>query len=148
MGLPFDNLIKQIHIEYANNNNLLVNESHPIYFYNSQCLKAFQVFRCIQKRKKSRQTKKLKNKYYIHAPNNMIKFWDNKREDEKMKEDTRTIDGNLECEEQIIDDLERFGRVRNTLMRYLRANFGERIANRALWRVNKRKTNGYLQENS
>ena len=78
----------------------------------------------------------------------MRRFWDNTREEENLEEDARTIDGNLECEEQIIEDIERFGRVRTTLMRSLRQNFGNDIANRALWRVRKRKTNGYLQENS
>lgn len=78
----------------------------------------------------------------------MRRFWDNKREEESLEEKERTIDGNLECEEQIIEDIERFGRVRTTLMKSLRNNFGNDIANRALWRVSKRKTNGYLQENS
>ena len=78
----------------------------------------------------------------------MGKFWDNAREEENSEEETRTIDGNLECEEQIIDDIERFGRVRTSLMKNLRKEFGNDIANRALWRVRKRKTNGYLQENS
>ena len=78
----------------------------------------------------------------------MRRFWDNEREEENIEEDTRTINGDLECEEQIIEDIERFGRVRTTLMKNLRQNFGNDIANRALWRVRKRKTNGYLQENS
>ena len=78
----------------------------------------------------------------------MRRFWDNTRDEESSEEDTRTIDGNLECEEQIIDDIKRFGRVRTSLMKNLRQNFGNDIANRALWRVRKRKTNGYLQENS
>ncbi|GKS67403.1 hypothetical protein YTPLAS73_09500 [Nitrosarchaeum sp.] len=78
----------------------------------------------------------------------MIKFWDSKREEENLKEETGTIDGNLACEEQIIKDIERFGRVRTILMKNLRQNYGETTANRALWRVRKRKTNGYLQENS
>ncbi len=76
----------------------------------------------------------------------MRKFWDNSRDEENLEEDTRTIDGNLECEEQIMTDIERFGRVRTTLMKSLRKNFGDDTANRALWRVSKRKTNGYLQE--
>ena len=78
----------------------------------------------------------------------MRRLWDNTRGEENSEEETRTIDGNLECEEQIIDDIERFGRVRTSLMKNLRNNFGDRIANRALWRVRKRKTNGSLQENS
>ena len=77
----------------------------------------------------------------------MRRFWDNTREEENLEEETRTVDGDLECEEQIIDDIERFGRVRTSLMKSLRQEFGNAIANRALWRVRKRKTNGYLQEN-
>jgi len=50
--------------------------------------------------------------------------------------------GDLECEEAIIKDKERFGRVRASLMEYLRAKNGNQSANRALSRVNKR-----LQEN-
>jgi len=50
--------------------------------------------------------------------------------------------GNLECEEAILKDKERFGRVRTSMMEYLRAKHGDEIANRALSRVNKR-----LQEN-
>ena len=77
----------------------------------------------------------------------MRRFWDNTREEENLEEETRTVDGDLECEEQIIDDIERFGRVRTSLMKSLRQQFGHTIANRAMWRVRKRKTNGYLQEN-
>jgi len=78
----------------------------------------------------------------------MRRFWDNAREEESLEEETRTVDGNLECEEQIIEDIERFDRVRTSLMKSLRKEFGNDIANRALWRVRKRKTNDYLQENS
>jgi len=76
----------------------------------------------------------------------MRKFWDNTGEEENSKVKTRTVDGNLECEEQIITDIVRFGRVRTSLMRSLRENFGETTANKAMWRVRKRKTNGYPQE--
>ena len=89
---------------------------------------------------------RIKIKYNIHALNNMRKFCDNTRDEESLEEDTRTIDGNLECEEQIMDDIERFGRVRTSLMKNLRNDFGNDVANRALWRVRKRKTDGYLQE--
>ncbi len=78
----------------------------------------------------------------------MRRFWDNAGEEESLEEDTRIVDGDLECEEQIIDDIERFGRVRTSLMKSLRNNFGDATANRALWRVRKRKTNGYLQKNN
>jgi len=44
----------------------------------------------------------------------------------------------LECEEKIISDKLRFGRVRSNLMRQLRAKYGTKIANRTLARINKR----------
>jgi len=52
----------------------------------------------------------------------------------------------LECEESIINDKERFGRVRATMMRVLRAEYGNELANRALSRVNKRIQEGYLNQ--
>ncbi len=61
---------------------------------------------------------------------------------ENMSGEIKQKLGNLECEEAIIKDKERFGRVRSSLMEYLRAKNGNKSANRALSRVNKR-----LQEN-
>jgi len=52
--------------------------------------------------------------------------------------------GELECEEAIIQDKERFGRARKSMMNMLRAKHGEDIANRALSRVNKRMQKGHL----
>ena len=52
----------------------------------------------------------------------------------------------LECEEAIIDDKREFGRVRNSMMKVLRAKYGNNIANRTLSRVNKRITEGYFQK--
>jgi len=52
--------------------------------------------------------------------------------------------GELQCEEVIIKDKERFGRVRTNMMKVLRAKHGHDIANRALGRVNKRIQEGYL----
>ena len=52
--------------------------------------------------------------------------------------------GNLECEEAIIKDKERFGRVRSSMMEYLRAKHSDDIANRALSRVNKRLQEHYF----
>lgn len=51
--------------------------------------------------------------------------------------------GNLECEEAILKDKERFGRVR-TSMEYLRAKYDNDVANRALNRINKRKQENYF----
>ena len=44
----------------------------------------------------------------------------------------------LECEEKIISEKIRFGRVRSNLMYQLRAKYGQEIANRSLARINKR----------
>ncbi len=46
--------------------------------------------------------------------------------------------GDLESEDAIMNDKERFGRVRTILMKQLRAKYGDEIANRALYRINKR----------
>jgi len=46
--------------------------------------------------------------------------------------------GELESEDAIMNDKERFGRVRTILMKQLRVKYGEDIANRALYRINKR----------
>jgi len=50
MSLPFDNLIKSAHINYGQNNNLDIREVHPIYYYNTNCFYAYNVFRAIQNR--------------------------------------------------------------------------------------------------
>jgi len=76
-------------------------------------------------------------------------FWQNNETNEEnygelenMSEKLKQKLGELECEEAIIQDKERFGRVRMSMMNMLRAKHGDEIANRALSRVNKR-----LQEN-
>jgi len=76
-------------------------------------------------------------------------FWKN---NEKNKEDDGELENystkvrqslaELECEEAIIEDKERFGRARKSMMNVLRAKYSDEIANRVLSRVNKR-----LQEN-
>ena len=48
----------------------------------------------------------------------------------------------LECEDAIISDKQRFGRVRTSLMKHLRSEHGDEIANRVLSRINKRASNG------
>ena len=50
----------------------------------------------------------------------------------------------LECEDAIMQDKQRFGRARTSLMRHLRAKYGDAIANRALSRINKRASQGSL----
>ena len=73
-------------------------------------------------------------------------FWDNTETNEgeikKMSTELKQNLDELECEEAIIKDKERFGRVRMSMMNVLRAKHGNDMANRALSRINKR-----LQEN-
>lgn len=69
----------------------------------------------------------------------------NKEEDGELENLSPKLKQNLaelECEEEIMQDKEDFGRVRTNMMKVLRSKHGESIANRALSRVNKR-----LQEN-
>ncbi len=61
-----------------------------------------------------------------------------------MSEEMKQKLGNLECEEAILKDKERFGRVRTSMMEYLRAKNGNDTANRALSRVNKRLQEHYF----
>ncbi len=48
----------------------------------------------------------------------------------------------LACEDAIILDKQRFGRVRTSMMKHLRTEHGEETANRVLSRINKRSSNG------
>ena len=48
----------------------------------------------------------------------------------------------LACEDAIISDKQRFGRVRTSMMKHLRSEHGNEIANRVLSRINKRASNG------
>jgi len=64
---------------------------------------------------------------------------------ENMSAEMKQKLGNLECEEAIIKDKERFGRVRTSMMEYLRAKHSDDVANRALSRVNKRLQENYFQ---
>lgn len=73
----------------------------------------------------------------------MLNFRRKRVESEIIKE----IDGDLPCEEAIMNDKTRFGRVRKSMMKHLRAKYGKEIANRALWRVNRRRTEGYFKRN-
>ena len=85
----------------------------------------------------------------------MRKFWQNNmtnQEDNgelenystKMKQSL----AELECEEAIIEDKERFGRVRKSMMNVLREQYGNEIANRTLNRVNKRLQKGHFNQKS
>jgi hypothetical protein len=68
---------------------------------------------------------------------------------ETIQEENRELKkglAELECEEAIIKDKEQFGRVRNSMMKVLRAKHSDEIANRTLNRVNKRIQEGYLNQ--
>jgi len=66
-----------------------------------------------------------------------------RKNNKKLGELKETL-GELQCEEAIIKDKERFGRVRTHLMKVLRVEYGDDVANRALGRINKRIQEGYL----
>ncbi|MEM2160424.1 MAG: hypothetical protein QXN55_05655 [Candidatus Nitrosotenuis sp.] len=51
----------------------------------------------------------------------------------------------LECEEAIIAEKAKFGRVRKTFMEFMREEYGRDIADRTLSRINKRLTAGYFK---
>lgn len=76
-------------------------------------------------------------------------MWFRQQNNNKETENNRTFQGeinpnlsdcqaDLECEEAIINDKERFGRVSTIRMRYLREKYGMMIADRALARIQKR----------
>ena len=70
-----------------------------------------------------------------------------RRDEEKTRwnqDDTSTSDADLRCEEAIMKDKERFGRTRTSLMKHLRMEYGRDVADRAMRRINKRRTEGYL----
>ena len=78
-------------------------------------------------------------------------FWHNNEtnEDETGELENMSVElkqnlGELECEEAIIQDKERFGRVRKSMMNMLRSKHGDDIANRSLSRVNKRIQQHYF----
>jgi len=82
-------------------------------------------------------------------------FWKNNETNEEdygelenMSAELKQNLGELECEEAIIQDKERFGRARKSMMNMLRAKHGDEIANRALSRVNKRLQENYFDGKS
>lgn len=79
-------------------------------------------------------------------------MWFKRQSNSKIKENNGRFDGvvnqkltqyqaDLECEEAIINDKERFGRVSTIKMRYLREKYGRSMADRALARIQKRFMN-------
>ncbi len=65
--------------------------------------------------------------------------------EELVSSDNEFGKAELECEDAIISDKQRFGRVRTSLMKHLRSKYGKKIANRTLSRINKRASNGSLR---
>ena len=87
----------------------------------------------------------------FHACKNMGWFTQNNETNEEdygelenMSAEFKQKLGDLECEEVILKDKERFGRVRMSMMNMLRAKYNDEIANRALSRVNKRLQKNYF----
>jgi len=85
----------------------------------------------------------------------MTLFWNNNKikqdEDGELENYSTKLKQNLselECEEAIMEDKERFGRVRTNLMKVLRSKHGDDMANRALSRINKRLQEGYLKSSN
>lgn len=64
-----------------------------------------------------------------------------KNSEKKTNLDKQAI-AELACEDAIISDKQRFGRVRTSMMKHLRSEYGEEIANRVLGRINKRASAG------
>ena len=56
----------------------------------------------------------------------------------KTEDDSPGSNGELECEDAIMKDKERFGRARTSLMRNLREKYGKETADKSLARINKR----------
>ena len=54
----------------------------------------------------------------------------------------KVISSELACEDAIILEKQRFGRVRTSMMKHLRLEYGDENANRVLSRINKRASNG------
>lgn len=84
----------------------------------------------------------------------MRRFWqnnsiiqENKRELENQSTKLQQSLAELDCENTIINEKEQFGRVRNSMMKVLRAKYGYDMANRTLNRVNKRKQNDCFRTN-
>jgi len=82
----------------------------------------------------------------------MRRFWQNNntiQEDngelENMSTKMKQSLAELDCEEAIINDKERFGRARKSMMNVLRAKYSDEIANRVLSRVNKRMQGNYFK---
>ena len=74
----------------------------------------------------------------------MIKFWHKTMTNQEDDGELKNSLAELYCEEAIIRDKNEFGRVRNSMMKVLRAKYGYNTADRTLNRVNKRMQKGHL----
>lgn len=76
----------------------------------------------------------------MEEDNKKIEEWFNKNQAELDYKQQRLnkIKENLECEEAILEEKQRFGRVRTSAMSYMRERYGINVADRAMWRINKR----------
>lgn len=88
----------------------------------------------------------------------MRKFWEQDKkvkeiltEDEhnynKKQEKLSKLQQELDCEQAIINEKETFGRVRTTMLKYLRTKYGQELTDRAQWRINKRQNKNKLLRN-
>jgi len=77
----------------------------------------------------------------------MRKLWQNNTTNIEDNGELKKSLAELECEEAIIDDKNQFGRVRNSMMRVLRAKHSDETANRVLSRVNKRVQKEHVIKN-
>jgi len=75
----------------------------------------------------------------------MRKFWQNNNTIQEEDGELKKSLAELECEEAIIQDKKEYGRVRNSMMKVLRAKYGYSIADRTLNRVNKRIQKGHFK---
>lgn len=98
----------------------------------------------------------------IQLPHNnyMRKFWQNnttnqenngkiKNASTELQQESTKLQqslAELECEEAIIKEKKEFGRARKSVMNVLRAKYTDKIANRALNRVNKRLQNKFCRK--
>jgi hypothetical protein len=91
----------------------------------------------------------------------MRKFWEDKRKvrneketitdyeriDNQKQQELNKIQQELDCEQAIINEKETFGRVRTTMMKYLRTKYGQELTNRIQWRINKRQNKNKVLRN-
>ncbi len=84
-----------------------------------------------------------------------MRFFSRKQDEEKeghhnfsWSDDAKnqSSDADLRCEEAIMKDKELLGRTRTSLMKHLRMEYGRDVADRALRRINKRRTEGYFKK--